>query len=125
MRLDSFIKKHTPTFHFPNNAYVKEPGFKTLYVRVTRRYILGKVAHPVLDIAYVEAIKPGNGTFTGLVKKLQGKYPDLNIFVESVLNKRFRSKLLSLGFKNADDEGSSGEIHSPSYWLPPHKESQP
>jgi hypothetical protein len=93
--LDQFITR-TLQRKFPSNAYVNEPGFRDLYVRMSRRLLEGRMLYPVLDIANVEAEIPGNGAFTSLVERLlkQGHI----LYVESVLNKRFAAKLLRMGF---------------------------
>jgi hypothetical protein len=115
MTLDEFLETKLNASAWPNNAYVKEPKFTYLYVRRSRRYIGDRCYEPVLDIARVEARKPGKGAFTALVKRLRAKHPELPLFVECVLNKRFRAKLEALGFKrlNPDDD------FSPNYWLYP------
>jgi hypothetical protein len=81
----------------PRNAYVREPGFEKLYVRIGHRYLQGK-RRVTLDIANVVAEKPGSGVFTRLVERLNKEYPNVGIFVESVLNTRFHNKLYELGF---------------------------
>lgn len=84
---------------FPSNEYVKEPGFKALYVRYGRRLAHGEVHAPVLDIANVEVLKEGRGTFTSLVHRLRRDYPELGLFVENVLSPRFAAGLEHMGFK--------------------------
>jgi hypothetical protein len=97
--LDQFIAQAVDKW--PHNSYVREPGFASLYVRISRRYIEGKT-RTMLDIANVTAKKPGSGAFTKLIKKLSRKHPELGIFVECVLNPRFGTMLENkLGFKKA------------------------
>lgn len=115
--LDEFIQARLSQRVWPTNAYVKERGFKGLYIRMTQRYIQGKMWNPVLDIANVEAKSPGSGAFTSLVQRLQEQYPHMGLFVECVLNERFRSKLLALGFHSTARESDL----SPSFWLPPRQ----
>lgn len=79
------------------NAYVQHPGFSYLYVRSTQRFGV-----ETIDLANLEADVPGNGAFTQLVKHLRSSYPDLGIYVESVLNTRFIRKLTALGFARCD-----------------------
>lgn len=79
---------------YPRNSYVKQRGFKSLYVRYTTRCINGIIYERVLDIANVEVTKPGRGTFTRLIVMLKKKYPSMNIYVESVMSTRFLYYLL-------------------------------
>lgn len=100
MNLDDFMQQTRI-----RNTYVSEPGFLSLYVRRTvpigpmaKRYIGGKFIENVLDIANIEATKPGQGNWTALVNRIQEKYPDWTIYVENVLNSRFVEKLDKMGF---------------------------
>ena len=93
--LDEFIKKALVSW--PHNAWVREPGFSNLYVRISKRNIRGKTIQ-VLDLASIDAECPGAGAFTNLFLRLRKDYPDLPLFVECVLNPRFAEKLLKLGF---------------------------
>lgn len=86
---------------WPNNSYLDEPGFASLYVRKGTLYVvLDAVPYwcsNVLTIASVDAEDPGNGTFTKLVERLVEK--GLAVYVENVHNPRFRRKLEEdLGF---------------------------
>lgn len=94
-----FLKRKN---HWPNNAYVDEPGFTELYVRDTERFILG-VKVRTLDIARVVASRPGSGAFTKLVHRL---HPDHNLFVESVIDEKFKNLLIYLGFILVHDHDS-------------------
>ena len=89
--LDEFIQS------LDRNAYVKEPGFESLYVRHAV-HLIGRKLEKTLDIANVTAKHPGKGTFTKLVERLRHDYPGMSIFVESVLNERFVEMLPRLGF---------------------------
>lgn len=113
MTLDEFISWSSR--RWLNNAYVEEPGFKSLYVRLNMRYVQGKKQR-VLDLANAEAEHPGKGAFTRLVSRLRHDYPHLGLYAESVLNVRMRPKLLSLGFVYV---GPCEE--SPCYFLAPTK----
>jgi hypothetical protein len=88
----------------PRNTYVDEPGFLTLYVRLTKRFVQGRWYLPVLDIANVEVAKKNKGTFTALIASIQQRYPRLHIYVENVLNPRFTAKLLRMGFTDVGPE---------------------
>jgi len=91
------------------NAYIHHRGWDSLYVRRTQRF-----GFPTIDLANITAAKPGNGAFTKLVKHLRTEYPQLGIFVECVLNKRFEEKLKRMGFDcpHPSDMGAS-------FWLSP------
>lgn len=111
--LDGFIEAHVARGGLRNsNAFVEEPGFASLYVRMGRRYIRGEMHPCVLDIANVEASAPGAGTFSRLVERLLGR--GLTLYVESVLNARFAAKLLRMGFSEVP--GLQG---APSFYLIP------
>lgn len=81
----------------PRAAWLDEPGFDRLYVRVTRRFIDGKWM-PSIDLANIKATNPGNGTFTKLIERLNKQYTKYAIYIESVTNPRFSVKLLEMGF---------------------------
>lgn len=106
--LDQFItSKSIP------NAWVDEPEFVELYVRIGPRFLDGKIYPKILDLATVGAEFPGNGAFTRLIQRLRSTYPDLGLYVENVFPEFFRRKLERLGFTSA------GDARLPSYfWLP-------
>lgn len=106
--LDAFIEKALPRVKVgvPFNAYVREPGFRSLYVRMTQRVLHSKKYSVVLDIANVEAEQPGRGAFTKLIERLPGKGLQL-VYVELVHNKRFHQKLLRMGFTEREGFGAS------------------
>lgn len=81
------------------NSWVTEPGLDSLYVRYGSRYILTQYDN-VLDIANitVEENRRGQGVFTNLVTRLRKDYPDVHIYVESVLEIRLGRHLLKMGF---------------------------
>lgn len=116
MTLDQFIETRRDERVFPRNAYVKEPGFKDLYVRFNRRFVDGEVHNPVLDIANAEAKSPGSGAATTLVARLRAQYPEMGLFAENVSNTRFCSKLKAMGFKQL-----GSYVAAPSFWLPPDR----
>lgn len=95
--LDEFIESWGG---WPNNCWVHQPGFRSLYVRRGRvGFVIDGVFYwcePCLTIAVVEADKPGSGAFTNLVKELRER--PLAIYVENAQELRFQRKLLSLGF---------------------------
>lgn len=113
MNLDQFIQQAQNGSPI-KNAHIHEPGFSHLYVRYTRRYLDNKVCAPVLDIAAIEAQKKGKQAFTNLVNRIRNTYPQLYIYVENVLNPRFKNKLIKLGFIQVGTDNIS-----PSFYLEP------
>ena len=111
--LDDFLKD--PPKGWDKNAYVRYPGFSSLYVRYTQRYIEGVYRFPVLDLASLEVSDRGKGTFTKLLTHLRTVYPHLWLYVECVNNPRFAKKLPSLGFTRSDDG------LSPCFYMAPEK----
>lgn len=102
MKLDDFIEKSFPGGR--GNAYVTFPGFTTLYVRVSRRYIDGELVRTI-DLSSLEARHKGKGSFRKLFSHLISKWPDVTIFVENVLTNQFSDGLLRMGFKEVKDYG--------------------
>lgn len=92
-----------------SNAYVKCVGFSHMYVRIGRRDINGVKYNGVIDIANVQAISPGKGTFSELSDELHVR--GFNVYVESVLNDRFCGKLLRMGYTQVPDR------EPPSFYL--------
>jgi hypothetical protein len=80
------------------NAWVKAPGFEGLYVRRGPRILNGERFDLVLDLATMNASKPGRGAFTRLVTQL---HPRHILYVENALEERFQAKLLRMGFRRA------------------------
>ena len=87
---------------WPRNMYVAHPGWKSLYVRVSQRYIDCQLIRTVIDLANLEAATPGRGTFKKLVAHIRVNYPETTIFVESVLEERFGHGLMRMGFAKVD-----------------------
>ena len=112
-KLDDFIAQAL-TKQWPANAYVKEPGFSSLYVRIAKRYIDGEM-QTTIDLANMTASRPGKGAFTKLVERLRAQY-GLIIYVECVLNPRFEAKLVRMGFVQHTQHDPS------SYYLLPEGE---
>lgn len=113
--LDQFIERGLSRIPATLNSDVKEPGFKRLYVRIGRRFIDGGIYEPVLDLANLEASRPGRGAFSNLITRLQSEYPNLILLVECVLNVRFVRKLEKMGFERIDNTSEG----APTLWLPP------
>lgn len=93
--LDAFITERKSA-----NAYVDEPGFDSLYVRMSVRFFNGVRYEDVLDLANITAERPGDGAFTRLVERLHTQ--GLTLYVECVTRQRFAKKLLRMGFLPAN-----------------------
>lgn len=119
MTAKQFIKTNLnkgPGRIMPVRAYIQEPGFNTMYVRLSARRIDGELVFPVFDVASVEANKKGAGVFTKFIKDIRSSFPDLPIIVESVVNRRFANYLPKLGFEIYQDG------LSPTFLWRPHEE---
>lgn len=94
--LDEFLAEQMAEQKFPNNDWVTCDGFHNLYVRygdiICARH--GRVR--CLQLANIQADKPGDGAFTRLVEKF---HPQVNIYVENVMFPRFAKKLEAMGFE--------------------------
>ncbi len=99
---------------FPNNKHVSHEDWETFYLRRGPRFVRGVRYERVIDLANIEAKNPGTGAFTRLVKHLRDTYPDIGLYVESVMNRRFKEYLPKLGFVCAMDNE-----FSPCFFLPP------
>jgi hypothetical protein len=112
--LDEFLTSDTR----PSRSWVREPGFKSLYVRNTERYF-GEVSVSSIDLANAEVIEPGKGTFTRLVLRLHNQYPNKYIFAENVQETRLARMLVErLGFIPSKElncfylpSKTKGEVH--------------
>jgi hypothetical protein len=72
-----------------------------IYVRKSQRNIMTHEGHklfPFLDLANIEVTEQGIGTFTNFLTELLKKYPDTNLYVESILNPKVESILKKFGF---------------------------
>lgn len=118
MTLDDFIisaiARQALTGH-PQRLHVKQPGFSTLYVRITQRTVLGRTWKPVLDLSSADATHPGKGAFKKLLSHLKEKYPTLPLYAENVLNEKLVVGLRKRGFIDLGPEGS------PCMFLPPEE----
>lgn len=116
MNLEQFIVRgleYLALHHLPTRAHVKEPGFKTLYVRITKRRLLDREWNAVLDLSSIETVKRGKGTFKKLFKRLRKDHPCLPLYVENVLAPQFDKGLERMGFINL------GPDYSPCFFFPP------
>lgn len=86
-------------------SWLKEEGFKSLYVRYGLRYVNGRTV-TCLDIANVTVTYPRTGTLTRLIQKVRTEFPGLCIYLENVLNVALWDVLVRKGF--APSTTSSG-----------------
>ena len=68
-----------------------------IYLRKSSRVVEGK-GYNFIDFASIEVTKQGEGFFTAFLAEFRKMYPTKNIFVESILNKRFAEFLVKKGF---------------------------
>ena len=90
-QLNDFILKS-----FPKNKWIINDEI-SLYVRKSKRLINGDM-YNFLDLASIEIENKGQGILTQITKSIENKYPKLNLYVESILNKRLIGLLERLGF---------------------------
>lgn len=84
------------------NMWVQNKAIK-IYVRKSKRFFKGQM-YDFFDFATIEVKKPGQGLFTQILNKFEEKYPDKNIFIESVLTDRFADYIKNkLGFEEPED----------------------
>lgn len=79
------------------NLWINTNDFK-IYVRKSKRPYNNKLIE-CLDLATIEVFEPGKGLFTELLDYLLKRQVH-NIFVESILDKRFYNFILSKGFED-------------------------
>lgn len=89
-KLNYFIKSGI------KNEWIIIDGFK-MYVRKSKRYYKDNFID-CFDIASMESEIKGEGLFTKILVKILNRYPDMNIFVESILNSRLIPFLKRFGF---------------------------
>ncbi len=121
MTLDEFIASKRP------NLYVQEPGFESLYVRNSRRYLEGKLYQDVLDVANVTVLVQKQGTFTNLIKRLQEQYPSKVLFIENIMVAPLAFSLEKHGFVFEKPNeyaltrklvGTDAFFNASMYWIP-------
>lgn len=100
MNLKQFI-----TQTYIRNAWIEEDYVK-IYVRKSIRNINGKLFH-FLDLASIEVEEEyqNSGIFTKLITDILSIYPDLNIFVEAILNPIIPHVLNKFDFIEQSNEG--------------------
>lgn len=74
-----------------------------IYIRKSKRNFKGQLLD-FFDFASIEVEETGQGLFTKILNKFEEIYPDKNIFIESVLTKRFADYIKNkLGFEEPED----------------------
>lgn len=80
------------------NTWIENDEIK-IYVRKSKRYFKSQV-FDFFDFATIDVENTGHGLFTQILKKFEEKYPEKNIFIESVLTERFADYIKNkLGFE--------------------------
>lgn len=97
MSLDDFMKSSI------RNSHVYYPGLMACYLRKGARFLEGEMKEPVLDLAAIESVEKGKGTFKDFVSHLREAYPEYWLYAENVLNDRLLSGLLRMGFVCIED----------------------
>ncbi len=87
--------------HEKGNAWINEPGFSGLYVRVGFIYV-GKELIRSIMLANATVAHKGKGLFTRFITRIE-KY-QLPIFAENVLDDRFARFFLRLGFVSVEGQ---------------------
>jgi short-subunit dehydrogenase involved in D-alanine esterification of teichoic acids len=87
---------------FPRNKWIYTNNVK-IYVRKSKRFVENKL-YDFIDIATIEIENKGVGIFTKLLEEIEKKFPNINIFVESILNDRLYNFLLKKDFKEIKSE---------------------
>lgn len=92
-------------------ADVYESGFSALYVRLGNRWCGPEAGNQYcLQIARIEAVLPGHGYFTSLIRRISAEFPHLWLFVEGVMSERFAEGLQRMDFQLLPDN-----TYPPSY----------
>lgn len=114
--LDEFIAdRNDPLLRGGARAYIREPGFSSLYVRMGPRTLNGTAHRVVLDLASIEVEEDlrGRGILTALIERLQAV--GIIIYVESVVNDRLAAWLPRNGFAVSEIDRSGRSF----FRLPP------
>lgn len=94
--IDTFLKSSI------RNTYVNDDKI-TMYIRKSQR-LVNKQTVKFFDISNISIDENhwGKGIFTNLISNLISKYPDMNIFVESILNPAIETALNKFNFEKQD-----------------------
>lgn len=96
---DSFINQNQS-----QRKWLLINGFK-MYVRKSKRYYNGNIIDCV-DLATIESTTTGTGLFTLILEEILRKYPNKNLYVESILTNKFYNFFKKYGFVAIGDEES-------------------
>lgn len=101
--VDDVLNKIDQFLNSPQkNMWIGNDEIK-IYIRKSKRIFKGKM-YDFFDFATIEVENTGQGLFTQILKKFEEKYPDKNIFIESVLTDRFADYIKNkLGFEEPED----------------------
>ncbi len=96
--LELHAEANTPDKLVPcsRRAWLDEPGFTSLYVRIGPAAVAKEVLPKVIQLAAFEVTRKGKGVFTRFVERIESH--GLPIFVENVLNERLANYLPKIGF---------------------------
>lgn len=106
-KLDLFMNLKRESEFDRRNEWIIVKGLKIYIRRSHRGYQVHyrKESVKCLDLASIEVDVTGTGLFTKLLKIILEKYD--NIFVESILDKRFYNFLLKFGFEKIEHESDN------------------
>ncbi len=87
---------------FPRNIWISDDIIK-VYIRKSKRIINGEMLD-FFDIASIEISEEsrGGGIFTSFMTEFISRYPDFNVYVESILNPAIEHVLKKFDFKYKD-----------------------
>ncbi len=94
------------------NTYVTDNTL-TLYIRKSKRIINGKL-YSFFDLANFQVVenKQKREIFTNFLLALLKKYPNLNFFIESIINPKVIDIITPIGFKKVNNQ----EIYQIDYY---------
>ncbi len=79
------------------NKWLEDDNIK-VYVRKSQRNIGQNKLYSFLDLASFEVVEQNKGTFTNFLTELLRRYPNVNLYVESILNPKVESILKKFNF---------------------------
>jgi len=69
-----------------------------IYVRKSKRFIENELRN-FLDLASIQVYNTGEKIFTNLLIQIEKEFPNINLFIESILTERFLEFFLKNNFK--------------------------
>ena len=105
---DNIFKQLELFFNYKNrNMWIydnEDNPILSIYVRKSH-HMFNKEMYQFLDLASltIKESRQGEGIFTNFIKILLEKYPNQNIYVESILNPAVRHICSKFGFVNVDE----------------------